>query len=71
MTFVKVNEYALGYSVSDRKFFLDYTLDGDSAAHQIFLSPEEFSAIGRLFKGKRPISFNPDGQYFVSALKAV
>lgn len=71
MAWIKVTNYMLGYSVAKREFYFYYTLKGDSAAYQIFPTANEFVALADMFRNEGPITFNTDGQYFVSAAEQV
>ena len=66
MAWSTVQWYSLGYSVQDREFFFYYGLDGDSSAYQIFVSAAEAAALGDMFRNEGPVSFNSDGNYFVT-----
>jgi hypothetical protein len=71
MPFIRVTNYRLGYNVSKKQFHFDYELTGDSTVHQIFLSPQEFSALADMFGKGGPIDFNTVGQYFVTAARQI
>ena len=68
MAWTSVASYNLGYSIPKKQFLFYYTLAGDNQTHQLFPSAQEFTALADMFRNNAPISFNTDGQYFVSKL---
>jgi len=70
MPWTTVANYNLGYSIPTKQFLFYYTLAGDNQVHQLFPSAEEFIALADMFRNNSPISFNTDGQYFVSKASA-
>ena len=67
----KVQTYSLGYSLSDKRFLFNYTLEGDNAAHQIFPTAEEFIALARMFSQASAVTFNTNGNFFVTDFQNV
>ena len=71
MAWSSVQWYALGFNIADRQFYFYYSLAGDSSAYQIFVSAEEMTALADMFRNEGPVSFNSDGNYFVTAAEQV
>lgn len=71
MPFIPVENYWLGYNVPTKQFYFYYKLAGDDSVHQIFPEPQEFLALGDMFRNEGPINFNTDGEYFISAAETV
>ncbi len=71
MAWLKVEHYNLGYSVSEKRFYFYYKLQGESVVHQIFPSPNESLALADMFRNEGPISFNTEGNYFVTAAEKI
>lgn len=67
MAWKQVQKYALGYNLADKQFYFYYWLVGDTTAYQFFPSPEEFVALGDMFRNEGPISFDTDLDYFVTS----
>ena len=61
----------LGYSIVDKHFFFYFQLDNDPSVRQIFVSAEEQLALADMFRNEGPVSFNSDGNYFVTAAEPV
>ena len=61
-----VERYNLGYNIQLKQFYLYYELEGENTAHQILPSPGEFLALSDMFRNEGPISFDTEGQYFVT-----
>ena len=66
MTWKTVERYSLGYDIQLKQFYVYYELEGDNTAHQISTSPPEFLSLSDMFRNEGPISFNVEGQYFVT-----
>jgi hypothetical protein len=66
MAWTRVESYSLGFGTPKKNFWLYYTLAGDPAAHQIFVTPTQFVALGDMFRGGGVINFNSDGSYFAT-----
>ncbi len=66
MAWKTVERYNLGYNIQLKQFYLYYELEGENSAHQILPSPEEFLALSDMFRNEGSISFNTEGQYFVT-----
>lgn len=66
MPWKKVVKYRLGYSYPKRSFYFYYELEGENAVHQFFPTADEFIGLGDMFRNEGPISYNTDGQYFVT-----
>ena len=71
MAWKTVEKYYLGYNVVKKQFYFYYQLQGETSVKQFFVTPEEFVALGDMFRNEGPISFNTDGNYFVTAPEAV
>jgi hypothetical protein len=71
MAWKRVANYNLGYSIPNNQFYFYYTLEGEGVVYQIFPTPQEFIALGDMFRNEGPINFNTDGRYFVSAAEEV
>jgi hypothetical protein len=66
-----VDEYSLGYDLTNKQFLFSYHLQGESVIQQIFPSPQEFVALADMFRNEGPISFNTDGNYFITSPEAI
>jgi hypothetical protein len=71
MTWIKVENYMLGYSLDKKQFYFYYKLQGESQVHQFFPSPAEAIALADMFRNEGPINFNTDGKYFVTAAEQI
>ena len=71
MAWKTVEKYYLGYSIAQKQFYFYYQLQGETSVKQFFVTPEAFVALGDMFRNEGPISFNTDGNYFVTAPEAV
>ena len=71
MTWKRVANYYLGYSVPSNQFYFYYTFVGEGSVHQIFPAPQEFIALADMFRNEGPINFNTEGNYFVSAAEQI
>ena len=69
MLFVNVLTYSFGYTIPTKQFLFNYTLDGEDAAHQIFITAEESVALADMFQNHGPISFNTAASSFASAFR--
>jgi hypothetical protein len=69
MLFVNVLTYSFGYTIPTKQFIFNYTLDGESVAHQIFITAEESVALADMFQNHGPISFNTAASSFASAFR--
>jgi hypothetical protein len=61
----------LATAVPKKQFYFYYTLQGELGPHQFFPTPDEVMALADMFRNEGPISFNTDGQYFISAAEQV
>jgi hypothetical protein len=61
----------LGYGVKEKQFYLYYTLEGETATHQIFPTPQVFTALADMFRHEGPINYNDTGDYFVTGSELV
>jgi len=66
MTWSRVTWYSLGFNIVDRECYFYYGLKGDGNAHQIFVNATELQALADMFRNEGPVSFNSDGNYFVT-----
>ncbi len=71
MAWKHVANYYLGYSLSKKQFYFYYSLEGENVVHQFFPTAEEFIALGDMFRNEGPISYNTDGQYFITGPEQV
>lgn len=71
MAWKKVEKYYLGYGITKRSFYFYYKLHGENTVHQFFPTPEEFIGLSDMFRNEGPISFNTDGNYFVTASEEI
>jgi hypothetical protein len=71
MSWKRVENYWLGYSLPKKQFYFYYKLTTENTVYQIFPSPQEFMALADMFRNEGPINFNTDGSYFVSAAEQV
>jgi hypothetical protein len=71
MAWKRVLSYMLGYGVKEKQFYLYYTLEGETAAHQIFPTPQAFIALADMFRHEGPINYNDAGDYFVTGSELV
>jgi hypothetical protein len=66
-----VDQYYLGYNITNKQFSFSYHLQGETSVNQIFPSPNEFIALADMFRNEGPISYNTGGNYFSTAPEAV
>jgi len=71
MAWKRVQNYMLGYNIPKNVFYFYYSLAGETTIYQIFPSAQDFLALADMFRNERPINFNTDGKYFVSAAEQV
>lgn len=71
MAWKRVDKYWLGYSITKKKFYFYYRLQGEGTVYQIFPSPEEFVGLADTFRNEGPINFNTSGKYFVTAAEEI
>jgi len=67
MAWAKVENYSFGFSSSDKKFWLYYTLQGSTSTTQLFLTPTQFTAVAQLFNSATSVSYETTGNYFASS----
>jgi len=67
MAWSKVVNYSFGFSPTDKKFWVYYTLEGTNTVTQVFLTPTQFSAVAQLFGSAVAINYETTGKYFASA----
>ena len=67
MAWAKVESYSFGFSSSDKKFWLYYTLQGTTTTTQLFLTPTQFTAAAQLFGSATAVNYETAGKYFASA----
>lgn len=66
MTWSTVEWYSLGFNIVDKQCYFYYALEGENVAHQIFVTAPELTALADMFRHDGPITYNSDGNYFVS-----
>ena len=71
MAWLNVVSYNLGFSIADKQFLFYFALEGAPAISQIDVTPEQFVALADMFRNEGPVSFNSDGNYFVTASENV
>ncbi len=71
MAFKKVDNYWLGYSVEQKRFFFYYRLEGEGKVTQLFPTPEEFIGLSDMFRNEGPISYNTTRKYFVTGAEEI
>jgi hypothetical protein len=71
MAWSTVSNYRLGYSVVSKQFLFYFELENDSSVRQLFVSAEELLALGDMFRNEGPVSYNSDGNYFVTGAEPV
>jgi hypothetical protein len=67
MAWAKVESYSFGFSSTDKKFWLYYTLQGTNTTTQLFLTPTQFTAAAQLFGSATAVNYETAGKYFASA----
>ncbi len=67
MAWAKVESYSFGFSTTDKKFWLYYTLQGANTTTQVFLTPTQFAAAAQLFNSATAVNYETTGKYFASA----
>ena len=71
MAWYNVVSYNLGFSIADRQFLFYFSLNDAPTVQQIDVTPEQFVALADMFRNEGPVSFNSDGNYFVTASENV
>ena len=73
MTTTKVTWYSLGFNIVDKQGYLYYGLEGDTSAHQVFVTAQELTALAEMFRHGGQVVFNENaGQfYFVTERRDV
>jgi len=66
MAWVKVESYSYGFSSTDKKFWLYYTLQGAGSTTQLFLTPTQFTAVAQIFNSATSVNYETTGRYFAS-----
>ena len=64
MPTTNVTWYSLGFNIVDKEGYLYYGLEGDSSAHQIFVTAQELTALIQMFRDGGQVVFNEDGGQF-------
>ena len=64
MAWKKVSTYALGYDIDTKIFRFWYILEGEYIQHGLQLTPEEFVALGDMFRNEGPIWYESDTNRF-------
>lgn len=67
MAWARVESYSFGFSSSDKKFWLYYTLQGAASTTQIFLTPTQLTAVAQIFNAATAVNYETTGRYFASA----
>jgi hypothetical protein len=71
MAWSTVSNYRLGYSVVSKQFLFYFELENESSVRQLFVSAEELLALADMFRNEGPVSYNSDGNYFVTGAEPV
>jgi hypothetical protein len=71
MAWSKVTWYSLGFNIVDKQCYFYYGLEGDTSAHQIFVTAAELTALGDMFRNEGPITYNSDGHYFATGQEMI
>lgn len=68
-----VTWYSFGFNIVDKQGYLYYGLEGESSAHQIFLTAPELTALAEIFRDGGQVVFNQinDEYYFVTERQEV
>ncbi|WP_448624111.1 hypothetical protein [Geodermatophilus sp. URMC 64] len=66
MAWQKVSWYSLGFNIVDKQCYFYFGLEGDPSARQIFVSAAELSVLADMFRNEGPVSYNSEGNYFVT-----
>jgi hypothetical protein len=67
MAWARVESYSFGFSTTDKKFWMYYTLQGAGSTSQVFLTPTQFTAAAQLFGSASAVNYETTGKYFASA----
>lgn len=67
MAWARVESYSFGFSSTDKKFWLYYTLQGAGSTTQIFLTPTQLTAVAQIFNAATAVNYETTGRYFASA----
>ncbi|CAN5143787.1 hypothetical protein BH09PSE6_BH09PSE6_11500 [soil metagenome] len=72
MAWKKVVNYSFGFRVTDKKFWVYYTLDGtNSPTVQLFLTQGQFSPLAQMFTAAPSLQYETTGQYFASGPRSL
>jgi hypothetical protein len=71
MAWAKVESYSFGFSSTDKKFWLYYTLQGAGSTTQLFLTPTQFTAAAQIFNAATAVNYETTGNYFASAPRSL
>jgi hypothetical protein len=66
MAWQRVDWYSLGFNIVDKQGYFYFGLDGDPSANQIFVTATELSVLADMFRNEGAVSYNTDGNYFVT-----
>ncbi|HEX9033899.1 MAG TPA: hypothetical protein VF834_18825 [Streptosporangiaceae bacterium] len=66
MAWTRVKWYSLGFNIVSKQCYFYYGLEGESVAHEVFVTAAQMSALGDMFRNEGPITYNSEGHYFVS-----
>lgn len=64
MAWQQVESYSFGFSPISKKFWLYYSLKGNPAATQVFLTATQFTALSASFASATGIQYEDSGKYF-------
>ena len=71
MAWKKVESYSYGFKPSDKKYWLYFTLEGESTTTQVFLTATQFTAVAQLFNSSTSVSYETVGNYFSSSVRTL
>jgi hypothetical protein len=66
MAWARVESYSFGFSSTDKKSWLYYTLQGTGVTSQLFLTPTQFTAVAQMFGAATAINYETTGKYFAT-----
>ena len=67
MPWKKVVSYSFGFSETNKKFWLYYTLQGSGTVTQVFVTAAQFNAIAAMFASATSIDYETSANYFATA----
>ncbi|WP_240099729.1 hypothetical protein [Thermomonas flagellata] len=71
MAWKNVIRYGFGFRPSDRRYWLYYTLEGETVAHQLDLTATHAAALAALFNASSGVQYETGGGYFSTAPRSL